>query len=253
MHNYYIFNGIVEFHPANSTLRHLENQQNIVVLNSPAGRCLLLLIKNKGKVVSQEEFMEEVWLKHGILVSPNTYYQNISILRKGLKKIGFDEEIVVTISRMGLTLSSDIVIEKKETEQPLEVDIIDDRIDQQSCNENKLIKSRPRGFGIFLNVATIFIIFSVAIDYYNQGKDYYEDFTIFKNNGNCKIFHYKGISDKKTLLNLLQYAKMFSNDCDAMPYIYIDSYPLLPRVSVIRCPEPITYGKECISDFFTGN
>ncbi|WPM85044.1 hypothetical protein QNH14_00545 [Apirhabdus apintestini] len=50
--------------------------------------------------------MDEVWKKSKVLVSSNTFYQNISILRKGLKRIGIEEDIIVTIPRVGLTLDS---------------------------------------------------------------------------------------------------------------------------------------------------
>ena len=104
MHKHYIINGLVEFHPAASTLRDLNNPDRVVVLNSPAGRCLLLLIERVGSVVTQQECMAIVWQRRGMLVSPNTYYQNISILRKGLKKAGFETDPIVTIPRIGLTL-----------------------------------------------------------------------------------------------------------------------------------------------------
>ncbi|MEA1063485.1 transcriptional regulator [Erwinia sp. HR93] len=113
MHNHYIINGRVEFHPATSSLKVLDNPELVVELNSPAGRCLLLLIKKQGEIVAQQEFMDEVWKKNGVQVTPNTYYQNISILRKGLKKTGFEEDIIVTIPRMGLTLASGTNIEQK--------------------------------------------------------------------------------------------------------------------------------------------
>ncbi|MGV8927177.1 MAG: winged helix-turn-helix domain-containing protein [Ewingella sp.] len=121
MHNHYILNGAVEFHPATSTLRDLNDPDNVVVLNSPAGRCLLLLIERVGTIVTQHEFMDIVWAKRGMLVSSNTYYQNISILRKGLKKIGLVDDPVVTIPRIGLTLASGTQIKKLPTEQRVEV------------------------------------------------------------------------------------------------------------------------------------
>lgn len=115
MHKHYIINNIVEFHPAASTLRDINNPDRVVVLNSPAGRCLLLLIDRAGSIVTQQEFLDIVWQSRGMLVSSNTYYQNISILRKGLKKIGFETDPIVTIPRIGLTLASDTQITVRES------------------------------------------------------------------------------------------------------------------------------------------
>ncbi len=38
MHNHYIINERIEFYPATSLLRELNNPENVVVLNSPASR-----------------------------------------------------------------------------------------------------------------------------------------------------------------------------------------------------------------------
>jgi DNA-binding winged helix-turn-helix (wHTH) protein len=110
--NRYIINETVEFHPAAGTLRDVTRQHSEVTLNSPAARCLLLLITKAGGIVSQQEFMDIVWQKNGMNVTPNAYYQNISVLRKGLEKIGLNKEIVVTIPRIGVTLTSDVSIQK---------------------------------------------------------------------------------------------------------------------------------------------
>ena len=105
MHRYYIINNIVEFHPTTSQLRNLINPTQMVVLNSPASRCLLLLIESSNTIVTQQEFMYNVWEKLGLVVSANTYYQNICLLRKGLKEVGFPADPITTIPRIGLTLA----------------------------------------------------------------------------------------------------------------------------------------------------
>ena len=81
-----------------------------IILNTPTARCLELLIERQGLVVSRDDFLEEVWGTKGIVVSHNTFYQNISLLRKSLKKTGLSDNIVVTVRRKGFTLSSDVVI-----------------------------------------------------------------------------------------------------------------------------------------------
>lgn len=120
MHNHYVINGYIDFHPTSSTLHDLNNPKNVVVLNSPAARCLLLLIERLGSIVTQHDFLEIVWEKRGMQVSSNTFYQNISILRKGLKKIGLTGNVVVTVPRIGLILASDTHIKKLTTEQQVE-------------------------------------------------------------------------------------------------------------------------------------
>lgn len=121
MHNHYIINESVEFHPATSKLRDINNPDSVVTLNSPAGRCLLLLINRMGNVVTQKEFMEIVWKQNGMMVTSNAYYQNISVLRKGLKRVGLDESFIVTLPRIGLTLASGTNIRKLAEETSIEI------------------------------------------------------------------------------------------------------------------------------------
>lgn len=79
-------------------------------INVPASRCLMLLIENRGKVVTRDEFLKHVWTENGVVVSQNTYYQNISILRRTLRKAGLGNDIIVTLPHRGLTLHPEVEI-----------------------------------------------------------------------------------------------------------------------------------------------
>lgn len=106
----YIINNEVIFDVNLNELVSLLKSGESVLLNIPTARCLLLLLENIGQVVSREEFLEKVWNERGIVVSHNTFYQNISLLRKSLAKAGLSEEAVVTIRQRGFTLASDIIV-----------------------------------------------------------------------------------------------------------------------------------------------
>lgn len=112
----YIINECVEFQPATSTLRNIHNPDLKVTLNLPAGRCLLLLINHGGDVVTQQDFMNIVWKQSGMRVTANAYYQNISILRRGLTHAGLEENVIITLPRIGLTLASGTQIRQSATD-----------------------------------------------------------------------------------------------------------------------------------------
>lgn len=137
MHRYYVINKVVEFHPTTRQLRNLSNPTNMVVLNSPASRCLLLLIERSGTIVTQQEFMYNVWEKLGLVVSANTYYQNICLLRKGMKEIGFASDPITTIPRIGLTLALDTQIQSIESTDPPPPA----SVDEQTADETALTVS----------------------------------------------------------------------------------------------------------------
>lgn len=111
----YILNGSVWFYPESHALIYNSNgKKNFLSLNTPASRCFMLLISNRYNVVSREEFIENVWKSFGRVVASNTYYQNISILRKSLFSAGLDKDIILTMPRRGLMLNKKITIEKSK-------------------------------------------------------------------------------------------------------------------------------------------
>lgn len=100
-----IINEQIIFNADSFELKSIDGTGETVVLNAPTARCLQLLIEKKDEVVSRDDFLEQVWLARGIVVSQNTFYQNISLLRKSLKICGLTVDIIVTVRRKGFTLA----------------------------------------------------------------------------------------------------------------------------------------------------
>lgn len=76
--------------------------------------------------------MYNVWEKLGLVVSANTYYQNICLLRKGLKEVGFAADPITTIPRIGLTLARETQVQVIESADVLPLA----NIDEQKAEEN---------------------------------------------------------------------------------------------------------------------
>ncbi|QTF07604.1 hypothetical protein HC231_06445 [Brenneria izadpanahii] len=110
MYKVYRINGVVDFYVNRNQLKSLISDKT-EVLNKPVGRCLLLLIEKRYEIIEQATFFSEVWNKFGVFVTPNTFYQNISLLRKSLSAVGLGDDVVKTVSRKGLMLSHNIEIE----------------------------------------------------------------------------------------------------------------------------------------------
>lgn len=103
--NSYIINDEIIFNKDTFELKSVTDVNEAISLNAPTARCLLLLIERKGEVISRECFMDQVWHAHGIVVSENTFYQNISLLRKSLKKIAPKMDIVITVRSKGFFIA----------------------------------------------------------------------------------------------------------------------------------------------------
>lgn len=268
MHKHYIINGLIEFHPATGTLRRVSQPDHVVVLNSPAGRCLLLLIERAGTIVTQQEFLENVWLRRGMLVSPNTYYQNISILRKGLKKIGFEVDPIVTIPRIGLTLASDteIVIREAlpqpqslEAELPTPSSAIVEPLPQEApaadfSRREGTVRLAVRPFWIMIALFSVLTLSGagmIGIGHSNAGETLFADgYRFAASSGSCRIYLANDIQTQAEREKALSYVVQFAESCVNYPWIYVAWYAMLPRASVIRCDRPMKERNRCLSDYF---
>ncbi len=80
--------------------------EDIVSLTPKAFDTLLVLIENKGDVVSKDFILDEVW--KDTFVEESTLAQNISTLRKTLAKYEGGKEFIVTIPRRGYRFVADV-------------------------------------------------------------------------------------------------------------------------------------------------
>lgn len=85
-------------------------EANTISLNTPASRCLLLLLQKKGEVVTQTDFFQQVWENKGLYANTNTLYQNISLIRKALRKAGVQEDVIHTLPREGFSFLGTVIL-----------------------------------------------------------------------------------------------------------------------------------------------
>lgn len=118
--NLFIINDEIIFDANSCEVKSIDDAGEVIMLNAPTARCLQLLIEKRGEVVSRDCFLEQVWQARGIVVSQNTFYQNISLLRKSLKNVGLMADIIVTVRRKGFTLAADTRIQPLEDKESVQ-------------------------------------------------------------------------------------------------------------------------------------
>lgn len=62
--------------------------------------CLLRLLLNKTS--SKREVMHEIWEKRGTIVTESSYYKLVRQLRLSFKKMELDENLIMTLPRIGI-------------------------------------------------------------------------------------------------------------------------------------------------------
>lgn len=97
-----IINQTICFSPDEHLLYPVGRKHAALSLNVPVSRCLALLLSSDGQVVPRQTFYTEVWENQGLYVTDNTFYQNISLLRKTLRAAGIHDNIIQTVPREGI-------------------------------------------------------------------------------------------------------------------------------------------------------
>lgn len=109
--NSYIINDEVIFNMDVNELQPVAGKDHeAITLNTPTVRCLQLLLESNGNIISRDEFLSAVWKERGVVVSQNTFYQNISLLRKSLLRAGLTQDVVVTVRQRGFVIATGTVI-----------------------------------------------------------------------------------------------------------------------------------------------
>ncbi|WP_373860157.1 transcriptional regulator [Klebsiella pneumoniae] len=127
--NSYIINDEVIFNMDVNELQPVAGKDHeAITLNTPTARCLQLLLESNGNIISRDEFLSAVWKERGVVVSQNTFYQNISLLRKSLLRAGLTQDVVVTVRQRGFVIATGTVIRQVTLQnefnsaQPLSID-----------------------------------------------------------------------------------------------------------------------------------
>lgn len=210
----------------------------------PASRCLAYLIKNKRKVTHRNELMQVGWKEHGLNVTNNAYYQNISNIRKGLRDLLPDVAIIITIKSKGITIGDNVSITPFEPDNVTELK--DEQFDKKSM---RLIY--PLKKPVIITSIWIVSIFFCAYVLYDarQGKiDYFVNYRLLSEKRDCSIYINHDVN--RSTIDVENVNKEF--DCKGFKKLYITAWDNWRKRSIIYC-SPVTNkkkGEHCISEYF---
>ncbi|MDR6352499.1 winged helix-turn-helix domain-containing protein [Pantoea sp. SORGH_AS_0659] len=99
----FIINNDITFEPEQ---RRLSFQDKSVSLTENMSRCLLVLLLNKGHVVSKQTLLREVWERNGVIVTETSIRQTLSQLRKSFISLGISYDVIITFPRQGYKIAT---------------------------------------------------------------------------------------------------------------------------------------------------
>lgn len=113
----YRFNDRIIFDVDTGTLSLSDLFDDSVTISNPSKRLLQLLIAHQGDAVGREVIFKKVWDDYGMVSSNNNLNQCVSKLRRVIKALGIDGEMIVTVPKVGFMLHSEIQVEPCEDEK----------------------------------------------------------------------------------------------------------------------------------------
>jgi DNA-binding winged helix-turn-helix (wHTH) protein len=246
---YYPIGDNVEFWPEENLLYSRANGERITLFIA-ASRCLQLLLSQQGELVPQRDLFEVGWQKNGLEVSNNTFYQNILMLRKGLKLAGYEQAVIKTVPRQGLTVPSAVPVAKIYATSAEAPSIVEESQPLTSSKVNRIASFRSR----YVWAMLLTLSFGVGIALFaawnsSENKNFLSDFNFVGNIEQCSVYLN---GNQTSLQSYMQFIAQNNFTCKKQEVVYFTANPLVPRASVIRCEWPFASGAKniCISEYY---
>lgn len=282
---HWIINEYIEFRPVLKKLTSLKTPEVSVILTTPASRCLLLLLEASPDIVLQQDFFKKVWEEEGMLVPANTLYQNISIVRRGLRAVGdTDQKLIATIPRKGFQIDDGVRILKQEdivkADNTIELPAIDvpssDLPEKSAVSEdedaspepvltptfqplpgedkNRIKKLLLPLLLILISFVTGFIVTSF-IWYRHVEPAFFNTYTLTETDNGCHLHTRNDIHDNNNPYS--KYKSLILNtglSCKSYPWVYFPLSVTSPTLTALACKNKYTTESSpgCISLHITG-
>lgn len=247
-----ILNGIAAFLPEKHKIIAINGGQPPLSLSIPASRCLSLLITHQGEVIPREHFFQEVWLSNGAQVTNNTFYQNISLLRRAFKEFGLNEEFIVTVPKVGIKLEEALQIKVYDEDAVSENAILPSPtlpIQIQSPDIKRRTPSVLRQGWIGASALVLILCIGAALLTWQASMDkLFTKFEPLTVQNNCSYFVNPDTSDYKKHRS---FVSAFNLNCEIFRYIYLTAYNNFARFSVVACQRPASIWREnlCVTHY----
>lgn len=223
-----------------------------VSLNQKSFECLLLLVRNHGRIVTKEEFIEDVWqnsyVEDGILAV------NISNLRKTLGDAKTKSKYIQTVPRKGYRFIAEVTSPaetnigihlKEETAPPEEkaAGFAKKEIDQLPKNGQARNKGLKKA--LYFGLITI-VVFLVGGLFYNSNRGKKEKTVVPVKK--VSIFPFQNINQTQEINYLsLAFLDALNNSLYALPHLTVSSTSQMKQF-LNQSYDPINEGKKMGAD-----
>ncbi|WP_054179588.1 winged helix-turn-helix domain-containing protein [Trabulsiella odontotermitis] len=244
----YLINNKIEFWPEDNLLVLYTDQLVNYSLTSPASRCFLFLLQKAPEIVPQNEIYKAVWEEEGIFVPPNTLYQNIASIRRGLKTLSQNDNIIVTVPKKGFQIPPEISIREMTSK-----DIADQTVFTSSKatpgGENTIKSKRNPLIPLLLIILALSLTLYIYYVQSDTENNFFASYELAEKKDGCIFYHNTNTADINWESELGSTGVILK--CNTFPWVYITSYKYTPSLSIIGCNKSIQHKKiSCVSIFY---
>ncbi|MBN6367694.1 winged helix-turn-helix domain-containing protein, partial [Providencia rettgeri] len=193
-----IINDNIVYYPDNNKLQNVSHPEKTVILNGPSARCLDILLASDEELVTHKELYTKAWIGSNQEPSPNTLYQNILLVRRGLKDVS-DEEVnyIITVPRKGFYFNKNIsIVISTEDQKNINLKYEKPDVSEKTKNVKTITSSKPSKWGvILLNIILLALLLVLLVSFYfikksefQKNSNFFDNYAFNKNEGNCKIY-----------------------------------------------------------------
>lgn len=112
---YLIANTLI-YRPEDGILMSPGREEDAVTLTATANAILALLVEHHGAAIERETFLNQVWDERGLRGSNSSLNQYISILRKALALFAPDQQLIITVPKIGFMLNPELSVQHQPDE-----------------------------------------------------------------------------------------------------------------------------------------
>ena len=243
MSNSILIDNQIIYNSYRSELFRLDMPENKVLLTSPANNCLSIIICHGYEITTREELFYEVWTKFNIPINTNTFYQNISLIRKALRQLGVSKEVLVTIPRKGISISSDVTISSYLDNPVIDIPVIENKIEKNTVvdihKQRPSIKSVKAPLWTFLIAVSIFFISAGLYHLISKNEYLFDALSDYKMSGKLMgcLFYLKNDAPYLSREKIDNEIKSIGISCNENERVYYDDLNTLARKSLLICSE----------------
>lgn len=256
---FYSIERTIKFEFADNRLTNTSSQESVEV-SLLASRLLQLLISRQGQVVTRDIIFSELFDKLGASSTNNNLNQYILNLRKDLKFLQLEDEVIQTVPRIGFMIPETVGI--TEEEYPVELSNNNDNLLVNHVLEARSLFSKKTKLHLLYNsMVIILLIVWGGVHIYRENQSFNWD-RLPKTNlqkitndtpcgffllptdrsfGNADVNYYFSLIDKVENINCPQGGKV--------NFYFSESFinPHNHRLFILRCPDKVEASAGCFS------